>query len=490
MQWRYEPEDVPSFEADPEARRPVFRPVYDGAQRLPPIAHRPSGRPEEPREAGRGGAAAPVPRPRPFFPGADGFATKAAETGESRRVDLRPQNVPPAWLMTDEELRSFMHREAEVTRAPPDSAAPDAAPRAQPTPTEAEPAAEPKGPVEQASPAAEPSPTEQGRQLTPVQESARARLVRVVDGDTFDAYVTIGGFLRPIRVRLAGVDAPELGIDVGQKAKAELEQLLNRGDIRLANLRYDEKNNRYVAEVSVPGVPNVSDHLAERGLVSGWLGAPPDWPPPNEFRHIWRYLERLDPANLAKWKNLVAMRRKFGVMRRSGQWPTEQQLQEFRREADKFMREVVRPIRQRRGLIEPDGASRQEIDPQSPISADIPYGRAEWHAWYKSLHPHERERWNTYVNLKRRYEEIILKHPGAGKGARTNMLMSPNPVAILGNRSYPQLLQEMNQFLHATMRRYRQHQRELESSGRGRRRRRRAPRARLSDAALLALGAA
>lgn len=58
--------------------------------------------------------------------------------------------------------------------------------------------------------------------LTQNDESFEARVVRVIDGDTLDI-LSIRG---QERVRIYGIDAPELKQEFGSKSKAYLQQLV------------------------------------------------------------------------------------------------------------------------------------------------------------------------------------------------------------------------------------------------------------------------
>jgi micrococcal nuclease len=66
----------------------------------------------------------------------------------------------------------------------------------------------------------------------------RARLVRVVDGDTVDLEVDLG-FHCSIRerFRLEGIDTPERGQEGFKEATAHLEYLLDDGDIYITSTK-------------------------------------------------------------------------------------------------------------------------------------------------------------------------------------------------------------------------------------------------------------
>ncbi len=85
--------------------------------------------------------------------------------------------------------------------------------------------------------------TDSGR--TPTQLRQRARVVRVIDGDTVDVRVN----RREQRVRLIGIDTPEVygGVECGgRKASASLKRLLPRGTrVTLLSDTTQDRTDRY-----------------------------------------------------------------------------------------------------------------------------------------------------------------------------------------------------------------------------------------------------
>lgn len=84
----------------------------------------------------------------------------------------------------------------------------------------------------------------------------RASVVRVIDGDTVDLRVDLGfDASLNMRVRLAGIDAPERGQPGGSEATAWLTQKLPmRADVVLKTQKYRrEKYGRYLAEIYLIG---------------------------------------------------------------------------------------------------------------------------------------------------------------------------------------------------------------------------------------------
>lgn len=112
----------------------------------------------------------------------------------------------------------------------------------------------------------------------------KARIVRVVDGDTFDAVVDLGfGISFKERFRLAGVNTPETyGVKkdteeykLGIKATKEVERLCLNKDVIIQTARDTKgKYGRYIANVfldldtesAVFYDSNLSDHLVKEGF--------------------------------------------------------------------------------------------------------------------------------------------------------------------------------------------------------------------------------
>ena len=116
-----------------------------------------------------------------------------------------------------------------------------------------------------------PSPV---RQLHPVQ------VVRIVDGDTFDARVNVWpGVEITTRVRLRGIDAPEVRArcqDEQGRAQAARDALAaNSGGGRrseFSRVTLDKYGGRVLAEASTRRTPDVSAALLQAGLVRRYAG--------------------------------------------------------------------------------------------------------------------------------------------------------------------------------------------------------------------------
>jgi micrococcal nuclease len=106
-----------------------------------------------------------------------------------------------------------------------------------------------------------------------------AEVVRVLDGDTFEARVRIWpGMDVTTRVRLRGIDAPEMHArceDERLKALAArdaLARLLAEGSVGISGVGQDKYGGRVDAEVSTARTPNVSEALFDSGFARRYSG--------------------------------------------------------------------------------------------------------------------------------------------------------------------------------------------------------------------------
>ena len=110
-----------------------------------------------------------------------------------------------------------------------------------------------------------------GRQPTDV--------MRVIDGDTFDARVQVWpGIEITTKVRLRNVDAPEMrGRCSAERRKAEaardaLAHMLGEGQVTLSRIGLDKYGGRVDADVSTRATPDVGDALVKAGLARPYDG--------------------------------------------------------------------------------------------------------------------------------------------------------------------------------------------------------------------------
>jgi endonuclease YncB( thermonuclease family) len=106
-----------------------------------------------------------------------------------------------------------------------------------------------------------------------------ADVVRVLDGDTFEARVRIWpGMEVTTRVRLRGIDAPEMHARCdGERTKAvaardALTKILGEGTVGISRIGQDKYGGRVDADVSTARTPDVSVVLLERGLARRYSG--------------------------------------------------------------------------------------------------------------------------------------------------------------------------------------------------------------------------
>ena len=86
-------------------------------------------------------------------------------------------------------------------------------------------------------------------------------VTKIADGDTFSCKDKYHNF---IKVRIADIDAPEIGQFYGNKAKKALNRLIYRKNVHLTDERFD-KYGRIVATVYV-GNTNVNLEMIEKGF--------------------------------------------------------------------------------------------------------------------------------------------------------------------------------------------------------------------------------
>jgi micrococcal nuclease len=108
----------------------------------------------------------------------------------------------------------------------------------------------------------------------------RGRVVKVVDGDTVDVDIDLGfGITRRERVRLAGVNTPELhskdaASQVAAKAAREfvVAWCSPLSEVFLRTEKEREKYGRYLAEVVSPSGESLNASLVKAGLAVEYHG--------------------------------------------------------------------------------------------------------------------------------------------------------------------------------------------------------------------------
>jgi endonuclease YncB( thermonuclease family) len=106
-----------------------------------------------------------------------------------------------------------------------------------------------------------------------------AEVLRVLDGDTFEARVNLWpGLEVTTRVRLRGIDAPEMKSRCGEeRVKAEaardmLRNLLDQGDVGISHVTLDKYGGRVLADASTRVTANISNALLDAGAVRPYSG--------------------------------------------------------------------------------------------------------------------------------------------------------------------------------------------------------------------------
>jgi micrococcal nuclease len=104
----------------------------------------------------------------------------------------------------------------------------------------------------------------------------RATVLRVVDGDTIDCRADLGFDVgMDMRLRLAGIDAPEMSTEAGKAASRWLADKLHAGTEIIIKTQKDrrEKFGRYLAEVFLPGdAISVNQAMVDAGMAKRYDG--------------------------------------------------------------------------------------------------------------------------------------------------------------------------------------------------------------------------
>ena len=114
-----------------------------------------------------------------------------------------------------------------------------------------------------------------------------AEVVRVIDGDTFEARVHLWpGLDITTRVRLRGIDAPEFKARCNEErvraeaARDALRAILDQGEVGISRVTLDKYGGRVVADASTRATPDVSSALLSVGAARRYSGGHRDgWCP-------------------------------------------------------------------------------------------------------------------------------------------------------------------------------------------------------------------
>jgi len=106
-----------------------------------------------------------------------------------------------------------------------------------------------------------------------------AEVVRVLDGDTFEARVRVWpGLEITTKVRLRGIDAPELRARCAEEriqaeaARDALSALLGQGRVGISQVSLDKYGGRVVAEASARNTASIAEALLAGGHVRRYGG--------------------------------------------------------------------------------------------------------------------------------------------------------------------------------------------------------------------------
>ena len=106
-----------------------------------------------------------------------------------------------------------------------------------------------------------------------------ARVIRVIDGDTFAARVRIRpGFDVNTRVRLRSIDAPELHARCAREylkaeaARVALQNILSAGGVTLSQVGRDKYRGRIDASVATRNIADVSAAMLKGGFARSYDG--------------------------------------------------------------------------------------------------------------------------------------------------------------------------------------------------------------------------
>jgi len=90
----------------------------------------------------------------------------------------------------------------------------------------------------------------------------RAKVVKVVDADTLDVVIDLGFKIsHELRLRVARIDAPEIGTPAGKAARDYVAGLLPPGAQVTVKTGKGDRYGRWIAEVATGDGINLSDTL-------------------------------------------------------------------------------------------------------------------------------------------------------------------------------------------------------------------------------------
>ena len=119
-----------------------------------------------------------------------------------------------------------------------------------------------------------------------------ARVLRVIDGDTYEALVMVGTTPVKYTIRLHGIDTPEktrgrldIEADAGAVCTAYLRDLLEDKIVQVCMICHDKYGGRVVANTYIDDM-DVSEHLVHIGYAKQYNGRKKDPWKREELEHI------------------------------------------------------------------------------------------------------------------------------------------------------------------------------------------------------------
>lgn len=105
-------------------------------------------------------------------------------------------------------------------------------------------------------------------------------LEQIFDGDSFNLRAANGHI---VRIRLAGIDAPERGQPYSQQSKASLEAFLGSGELSLQAIKVD-RFDRWIARVELNG-QDAGEHQIRHGFAWFFVRYKNDLPSDTQTRY-------------------------------------------------------------------------------------------------------------------------------------------------------------------------------------------------------------
>jgi endonuclease YncB( thermonuclease family) len=121
-----------------------------------------------------------------------------------------------------------------------------------------------------------------------------AEVLRVLDGDTFEARVRVWpGLDITTKIRLRGIDAPELKARCAEErikaenARAALIAILGDGGVAVGHVGLDKYGGRVLADAATRSTPDIGAAMLAKGLARPYGGGRREsWCNGSEDRHI------------------------------------------------------------------------------------------------------------------------------------------------------------------------------------------------------------